>query len=163
MKDVPLEDIINNPSSFISHMVQMKVRQLIFINVIRHTLYPTWFRWKLKNEAEGQCLRFFALYPTWFRWKSLTTSSVRPFLSFFISHMVQMKVLFKKKIMTLILTLYPTWFRWKSGSGRGKDLQCSTLYPTWFRWKRLDKTTIQTESSLYIPHGSDESIGYGEL
>jgi len=53
----------------------------------------------------------------------------------FISHMVQMKDSFCHSMLNHLIALYPTWFRWKP---------VLVLY-------------VGTATSLYIPHGSDES------
>ena len=55
---------------FISHMVQMEVYQLLYLQAFTQTLYPTWFRWK-KNLFHRPWCAFIALYPTWFRWKEV--------------------------------------------------------------------------------------------
>ena len=38
--------------NFISHMVQMKAWARAVITAFGITLYPTWFRWKLKNQEQ---------------------------------------------------------------------------------------------------------------
>ena len=59
------------------------------------------------------------------------------FLICFISHMVQMKAAYEVT------------------SENGK----TTLYPTWFRWKQGFEINPSLKELLYIPHGSDESLG----
>ena len=34
----------------------------------------------------------------------------------------------------------------------------SALYPTWFRWKKPEPRCPTSRRTLYIPHGSDESV-----
>ena len=53
---------------FISHMVQMKGRlRNCCAGFQIKSLYPTWFRWKLKIRPFINVIS--TLYPTWFRWK----------------------------------------------------------------------------------------------
>ena len=92
MKGLAVQFALGMIITFISHMVQMKDDVcIVFDWKNRFSLYPTWFRWKIKriytiSEFET------ALYPTWFRWKRLLKTLMTSLLCSFISHMVQMKV-----------------------------------------------------------------------
>ena len=46
-KGCSMMSILAYPTTFISHMVQMKVPRQYLALVVFHALYPTWFRWKL--------------------------------------------------------------------------------------------------------------------
>jgi len=119
---------------FISHMVQMKGCDTRDFMSSVQPLYPTWFRWKPNRFNITLC--FTKLY--------IPHGSDESFHRFFpscnrdtfISHMVQMK--------GILLSMTAT--------------QASALYPTWFRWKAVQCCLCIAGCSLYIPHGSDESL-----
>ena len=121
-------------------------------------LYPTWFRWKVNIKdipiynmkqlyiphgsdersvfsfESASC--FCTLYPTWFRWKRSATESWASAVLSFISHMVQMKVVWKQNSLFLQGLYIP----------HGSDESSISLGEMGFVFK------------LYIPHGSDERV-----
>jgi len=140
---------------FISHMVQMKVLQKSIQVRFNKTLYPTWFRWKTYIII-SLIIYISTLYPTWFRWKRPALACLSS-PSYFISHMVQMKVQGPWAGSNAVTTLYPTWFRWKLTGVARKIAYEFALYPTWFRWKTVNNAyAVEFSTDLYIPHGSDE-------
>ena len=122
-------------SIFISHMVQMKVKLFSWMKKGYFTLYPTWFRWKIKtlNQKFRGHLDFIS-HMVQMKGPEIVLAPSRA--TSFISHMVQMKV---KKIYTI------------------SEFE-TALYPTWFRWKIKCPLFIKKTKKLYIPHGSDESF-----
>ncbi len=167
---------------FISHMVQMKLIFLWEAWQLRQSLYPTWFRW---NDC-SECIAFsilLTLYPTWFRWnlfqghlKQLIFCnfishmvqmklifgilSIAFAISFFISHMVQMKQLFDIYVAQENADFISHMVQMKRLHGHSSIYQRAKapLYPTWFRWNYIMKFKCDAiYYPLYIPHGSDET------
>ena len=126
---------------FISHMVQMKVSELLqFFSVPSHSLYPTWFRWKHATTSLKflHCLLYIP-HGSDERFNALPTREEEE-------------------------ALYPTWFRWKFwGLAITIHPLPLSLYPTWFRWKRFFDIPIFLLLDLYIPHGSDESLSRTDI
>jgi len=76
---------------FISHMVQMKAREIWWLSWECFFFISHMVQMKGKNK---KCIRqwLLALYPTWFRWKLTEIAEIALKRFYFISHMVQMKV-----------------------------------------------------------------------
>ena len=142
----------------------------------KDTLYPTWFRWKRgTRQADLWQQRLYIPHGSDERGKCIEIF----FASHcFISHMVQMKACSafccrSKEDLYIphgsdermagnpetlrLYTLYPTWFRWKRSFLNQASTPSCPLYPTWFRWKPSCRSSLRVSTSLYIPHGSDES------
>ena len=122
-----------NPS-FISHMVQMKVHFMFLKAQGLTPLYPTWFRWKT-FPIYAKSPRHKSLYPTWFRWKDERAFGVEHSRLYFISHMVQMKVLLPVEELFVTSTFISHMVQMKE--------------------RRIEEAQKE-RTILYIPHGSDE-------
>ena len=98
--------------NFISHMVQMKASLSSNSFSPQSSLYPTWFRWKVKKGKNSN--EKISLYiPHGSDERDNLAKAIKDALNF-ISHMVQMKVReAPQKRPTPEKPLYPTWFRWK--------------------------------------------------
>ena len=123
---------VSSKSSFISHMVQMKVEMYAGFRPTPTSLYPTWFRWKITSVVDMRPL-VGTLYPTWFRWKA-TPDEIFIGRKGFISHMVQMKAYCFCMSTACHLTFISHMVQMKE----------SVHYES------------TTTDILYIPHGSDE-------
>ena len=153
-----------------------KLLFLILILLLKFALYPTWFRWKFANidacnfsvilyiphgsDERVRCglyqARLRPLYPTWFRWKKWDWMSWI-IMTYFISHMVQMKALVFCPPRLLLRHFISHMVQMKDFHRNLPSTPISTLYPTWFRWKQGKITTDNcSHPELYIPHGSDE-------
>ena len=98
---------------FISHMVQMKVQRTRAGRWPHLPLYPTWFRWKHhRYKLQGWCNGLYIPHGSDERGLSLAANALS---TYFISHMVQMKVYRCNQTPARGNALYPTWFRWKYG------------------------------------------------
>ncbi len=162
--------------NFISHMVQMKVKNSPSPRTVHHALYPTWFRWKCSRHVwytsrtwlyiphgsdERQLSRWFqktlqTLYPTWFRWKASRRATLYEFASLYIPHgsdESQAKIEFKDVLKCFISHMV----QMKGNLPNADAILIAPLYPTWFRWKPPRWHEQSDCIYLYIPHGSDES------
>ena len=82
--------IVVTPMFFISHTVQMKLSLWLQSFVKLPSLYPTRFRWNLKEDL-AYLFGGSALYPTRFRWNKKFSQTIFNRRLGFISHTVQMK------------------------------------------------------------------------
>ena len=119
---------------FISHMVQMKRSGTPPEDYKSPPLYPTWFRWNLAKSFWRYPMSW-TLYPTWFRWNRPANLADNRYLGF-ISHMVQMKPIPRKKYNSQICCFISHMVQMKQIHNFKICGRCC---------------------KLYIPHGSDET------
>jgi len=132
MNLIPLAHLSKVPVNFISHMVQMNpIWQTWYVNMPA-ALYPTWFRWTSFHKIS--CPLDFVLYIPHGSDEPKGVEHERHERSDFISHMVQMNLIFLLSITELQNSLYPTWFRWTQSLLGRLNKNKRPLYPTWFRW-----------------------------
>ena len=113
-----------------------KARQEDAYKRLWNTLYPTWFRWKGKIELTSRRYRQ-SLYPTWFRWKFSIKEQLGLPPGFFISHMVQMKAKVSGRFKCIYNLYIPHGSDESSPTASANKIPIAALYPTWFRWKKL--------------------------
>ncbi len=124
---------------FISHMVQMKA---LFHSYLTSHLV---FLYIPHGSDESNTPRFLpmvseeSLYPTWFRWKVKRSSLLPVGATTFISHMVQMKGACKSICSLCGNGFISHMVQMKARMSPQPVWLCSPLYPTWFRWKRKRK------------------------
>ena len=142
---------------FISHMVQMKDPPRL---LLRHgktfSLYPTWFRWKYSSAVKN-----YSLYKLYIPHGSDESDSqiveAHLFKTYFISHMVQMKVLKETPLKSKIPYLYIPHGSDESGIKHTWGNLKSSFISHMVQMKAtLDNSVSVPEKFLYIPHGSDE-------
>ncbi len=126
--------LIRKNCAFISHMVQMKVGRSYKAFCTASTLYPTWFRWKADGVFEGT-FRLILYIPHGSDERLYIYCMTQTCVVLYIPHNSD------ERRNQLIMQIYHR----------------RSLYPTWFRWKFNDYVLSSLSSSLYIPHGSDES------
>ena len=73
----------------------------------------------------------------------------------FISHMVQIKQEGKKSNQEFKSALYPTWFRLNTTNTGRIIVNYPSFISHMVQIKRGNPATINVQSLLYIPHGSD--------
>ena len=99
-------------TTFISHMVQMKVGWLVLIITSFESLYPTWFRWKLITVYRLYTRsRLYIPHGSDER-STPKTTDIQKF-NLYIPHGSDERSLSSPLPLNLELALYPTWFRWK--------------------------------------------------
>ena len=139
---------------YIPHGSDERLRVLMK-NFLSLSLYPTWFRWKMNGFIFNWNMQSFISHMVQMKVKAKAKAKRKR--KDFISHMVQMKVAGDLQKIASSPALYPTWFRWKLKMSSVYGKETIPLYPTWFRWKwSTPETANAYETSLYIPHGSDE-------
>ena len=167
-------------SIFISHMVQMKglknwnlkpqdylyiphgsderQRQRADSRVLKRPLYPTWFRWKFMQAISRQGLSM--LYIPHGSDESICIWwSKRLNFILYIPHGSDESIADSVAWASILFALYPTWFRWKKTEKDGKALW-EKIFISHMVQMKVGMAVIFFWSffSLYIPHGSDESI-----
>ena len=141
-------------TTFISHMVQMKVRSFKSYQAFSSALYPTWFRWKV--AVEGSRIYNVRLYiPHGSDERLPRRVSISEVINLYIPHGSD------ESRRHFLLSIAPIALYIPHGSDErlaqlAKLSRIHPLYPTWFRWKRTFNFYNSTYFNLYIPHGSDE-------
>ena len=143
---------------FISHMVQMKVLMLMITNWKACSLYPTWFRWKLPVPlvaiAYAPCLYI----PHGSDESNLWNFRIYNQMLLYIPHGSDERVAWHAKVAAM-QNFISHMVQMKAKTQKSGSKSCVTLYPTWFRWKSFYFYALcWWGSSLYIPHGSDERV-----
>jgi len=119
---------------FISHMVQMKGKEVKITGLKFRTLYiPHGSDERSQDNQQQQVCNHFISHMV--QMKETLNKCLCLKWFYFISHMVQMKA-------RCLRLPKPEWV---------------PLYPTWFRWKIFHIKAWSCLCNLYIPHGSDES------
>ncbi len=136
------------------------------------SLYPTWFRWKVRfwfislhsaclyiPHGSDESIRGMVKYnhtPNFIshmvQMKAWMKRDRACFLMSFISHMVQMKGTSHLQVFNSSRSLYPTWFRWKHAKHVQLRDTSRPLYPTWFRWKPEYRGSSQLPMFFFISH-----------
>ncbi len=115
--------------SFISHMVQMKVRNSWWRGV--------WVRLYIPHGSDERAL-------------SRTGYKTSEFL--YIPHGSDERARSSSSHPFDRWTLYPTWFRWKHAFVLVTASARWTLYPTWFRWKLKEPFVTVKVLWAFISH-----------
>ena len=134
----------------------MKVPSLMFLTILKPSLYPTWFRWKWCKLNSFDCA--IPLYIPHGSDERYLLEQRQILKQCFISHMVQMKEARRVTARQTGRNFISHMVQMKVDQSRQMQSLKDTLYPTWFRWKPVPFVAIAYAPCLYIPHGSDESF-----